>query len=129
MLSGFKYLTGGISMDFSIRLENLVEEKNITQKQLSAELNIAAPTLNGYINNRREPDFRTLVRLARYFDVTSDYLLGLSDERKPAPSTLNPAEGRLIHVYRSLMSEYQDLLLELAKFLQNFPKRNHSSGK
>ena len=50
-------------MDFSVRLENLVEEKNITQKQLSIELHIAPTTLNGYINNYREPDFHTLVRL------------------------------------------------------------------
>ena len=34
-------------MDFSVRLENLVEEKNITQKQLSIELHIAPTTLNG----------------------------------------------------------------------------------
>ena len=44
-------------MDFSIRLENLLEERNVTQKQLSIELHIAATTLSGYINEYREPCF------------------------------------------------------------------------
>ncbi len=106
-------------MDFSIRLENLIEEYCVTQKQLSLELHIAPTTLNGYINSCREPDFCTLARIARYFDVSTDYLLGLSQEKKPVPSTLNPAEGALIHLYRSLNSERQELLIEQAKFYKS----------
>lgn len=74
-------------MNFTVRLENLIEESDITQKDISTELHIAATTLNGYVNNHREPDLHTLIRLARYFDVSTDYLLGLSDEKKPVPST------------------------------------------
>ena len=40
------------------------------------ELHIASTTLSGYINNHREPDFSTLIRMAHYFDVSTDYLLG-----------------------------------------------------
>ncbi|MEY8517301.1 helix-turn-helix domain-containing protein [Lachnospiraceae bacterium 29-84] len=117
-------------MDFSIRLENLIEEKNMTQKELSLELHIAPTTLNGYINNYREPDFRTLIRLARYFDVSTDYLLGLCTEKKPAPSSLSPAEGALIHLYRSLGSERQELLLEQAKFYHSLAlKRAKKTNK
>ena len=116
-------------MDFSVRLENLVEEKNITQKQLSIELHIAPTTLNGYINNYREPDFHTLVRLARYFDVSTDYLLALSDEKKPAPSSLNATEGTLINIYRSLIPERQELLMEQAKFYQGLSKKQPTGGR
>ena len=66
-------------MDFYIRLENLIEERNLTQKQLSLDLHIASSTLNGYVNNNREPDFATLVRFAKYFSVSTDYLLGRTD--------------------------------------------------
>ena len=38
-------------MDFSIRLETLLEEKNITQKQLAFDLHIASSTINGYIKS------------------------------------------------------------------------------
>lgn len=116
-------------MDFNVRLENLIEEKNITQKQLSMELHIAPTTLNGYINSYREPDFHTLVRLARYFDVSADYLLGLSPEKKPAPSTLSSSEGTLIHIYRSLVPERQELLMEQAKFYQSLPAKNPKNSR
>ncbi|NBH13858.1 XRE family transcriptional regulator [Lachnospiraceae bacterium] len=120
---------GGIFMDFHVRLENLVEEKNVTQKQLSMELHIASTTLSGYINNHREPDFSTLIRMARYFDVSTDYLLGLSDEKKPVPSSLNSAEGTLIHIYRSLIPERQELLIEQAKFYQWVTSKNPTDNK
>lgn len=113
----------GHFMNFSVRLENLIEEKNITQKQLSTELHIATTTLNGYVNNYREPDFHTLIRLARYFDVSTDYLLCLTDEKKPTPSTLNTAEGTLIHLYRALLPNRQELLIEQAMFYQKLDSK------
>lgn len=105
-------------MNFSKRLENLIEEKDMRQKQISTELHLAPTTVNGYVNEHREPDLHTLVRLARYFGVSSDYLLGLSDEKYPAPSNLNSSERNLIHLYRSLLPERQELLIEQAKFYQ-----------
>ena len=70
-------------MKFSNRLENLLEERNLTQKFLSKELNIAASTLNGYLRQNREPDFDTLINLAKYFNVSIDYLLGVTNIRNP----------------------------------------------
>lgn len=116
-------------MDFHLRLENLIQERNIKQKDLSAELNFAYSTLNGYVTQHRQPDLQTLVRLARYFDVSTDYLLGLSSEKKPAPSTLNPAKGALIHLYRSLVPERQELLIEQAKFYQSLSMKHSKSPK
>lgn len=115
-------------MSFSLRLENLIEENDITQRQLSTELHIAATTLNGYVNNHREPDFHTLVRLARYFDVSTDYLLGLTDEKKPLPSTLNTAEGTLIRLYRTLLPDRQELLIEQAMFYQKLDNKSQKSA-
>ena len=40
-------------MSFGERLKQLIEENNITQRQLSKELNIAPTTLSGYANNYR----------------------------------------------------------------------------
>ena len=116
-------------MDFSIRLQNLLEERDITQKSLSAELHLASSTLNGYVTEHRQPDLQTLIRLARYFDVSTDYLLGLSTEKKPAPSTLNHAEGALIHLFRSLIPERQELLIEQAKFYQFLSRKRQKDSK
>lgn len=110
-------------MDFSARLQHLLEENNLTQKQLALELHIANSTINGYIKSYREPDFAMLIRLALYFDVTTDYLLGLSNEKKPAPSSLEPAEVRLVNLYRSLSQHRQELLTEQALIYQRIPDK------
>ena len=116
-------------MDFYIRLENLIEERDLTQKQLSMDLHIASSTLNGYVNNNREPDFATLDRFAQYFNVSTDYLLGLSNEKKPAPSSLSPQEGALVHLYRALPSERQELIVEQAKFYQYLEAKQRKARK
>lgn len=109
-------------MDFNIRLENLLEEKNLTQKELAKELNVSKSTISGYITNYRKPDFYMIINLAQYFDVSTDYLLGLSEERKPAPSSLNSNESKLIHLYRSLVPRRKILLIEQANFYYSLPK-------
>ncbi len=103
-------------MKFSTRLENLLEERNISQKQLSTELHIAPSTLNGYLRREREPDFTTLIKLATFFEVSTDYLLGITNVRCPATPTdyYNDEEGDLVGIYRSLKSQEQDYLLKQA---------------
>ena len=62
-------------MSFGDNLRTLLEERDITQKELARQLNIAPSTLGSYVQNVREPDFSTLTLLADYFDVSIDYLL------------------------------------------------------
>ena len=62
-------------MNFGDILRSLLEERDITQKKLALDLNIAPSTIGGYVQNSSEPDFETLKRLAKYFDVTTDYLI------------------------------------------------------
>ena len=103
-------------MKFGARLENLLEEQNISQKQLSRELHIAPSTLNGYLRRDREPDFTTLIKLARYFHVSTDYLLGVTNLRNPAVSAdfYNDEEGDLVSIYRALNPKEQNYLLQQA---------------
>lgn len=109
-------------MDFNVRLGNLIEESNVTQRHLALDLHVASSTINGYISGYREPDFSMLIRLASYFDVSTDYLLGLSNEKKPAPSSLDFAESELIRLYRSLTPERRELLCGQAKFYCSLPE-------
>ena len=71
-------------MDFSRFRENLtalVESRGITFVELGAATNMASTTLHRYISGDRTPDLPNLMRLAEYFDVSLDWLLGFSDER------------------------------------------------
>ena len=103
-------------MKFSTRLENLLEERNLTQKALSTELNIAASTLNGYLRQNREPDCETLINLGKFFGVSIDYLLGVTNIRNPYVSNgcYDDKEEDLLETYRSLGPLEQNYLLKQA---------------
>lgn len=64
-------------------LENLRKEKGLGQKQLAALLNLSVGTVSNYENGVHSPDLLTLCKLAQFFGVTTDYLLGRTEYRCP----------------------------------------------
>ena len=69
------------------RLRRLRTERMLTQAALGEELGLSEPTVCMYERGEREPSFNTLCRLADFFGVTTDYLLGRSDIRWPYTQT------------------------------------------
>ena len=69
----------GRNMEF--RLKKLRKKKNISQLKLAIDLNMNQNTISRYENMEREADYETLVRLADYFDVSLDYLLGRTNKK------------------------------------------------
>lgn len=74
--------------DFKNRLRNLIKETKKTQKDIAKEMTIASkieisPQTLSYYANGREPNYDTLIAIAKYFDVSVDYLTGYSDAKKP----------------------------------------------
>lgn len=61
---------------FSHRLASLRNERGLTQEELAKALNIGRSTLAAYELGNREPGFDTLCTLAKFFGVTTDYMLG-----------------------------------------------------
>jgi len=82
----------------------------LTQKQLSEELHIPVPTLGHYVNNRREPDFDMLKRIAVYFNVSTDYLL----DHHPKQGA-NDKEDDLLRAFRGMPPAQQNIFLEQGK--------------
>ena len=62
------------------RLSQLRKERELGQKELAALLNMSIGTISNYENNVHAPDLATLCKLADFFQVTTDYLLGRTDE-------------------------------------------------
>ena len=67
--------------NFGERLKQLRREKNLTQEQLADVFGVARNSIFSYETGRRIPDIEVLKSYAEYFGVTSDYLLGLSNNR------------------------------------------------
>lgn len=61
-------------------LRELRIQKGLTQAELSKALQVSASSIGMYEQGRREPDNETLGRIANFFNVTTDYLLGRTDE-------------------------------------------------
>ena len=66
-------------MDF--RLRKLRKSRNISQLKLALDLNTTQNTISRYENMERQADYEMLIKIADYFDVTIDYLLGRTDEQ------------------------------------------------
>ena len=61
------------------RLRELRVEKGLTQKQLAEKLNLNSVTYLHYEKSQREPPLSVLADMAEFFDVSTDFLLGLCD--------------------------------------------------
>ena len=66
------------------RLKEIRKEKNISQEELAQTFKITQQAISAYENGSRDPDSEMLVKLADYFNVSTDYLLGRTDIKKPA---------------------------------------------
>ena len=74
-------------MNFAERLKELRADRGLTQADLSLELGLSRAAIAGYENSGKEPTYETLMRIATYFGVTVDYMLG-------ADSQYPQAEGK-----------------------------------
>ena len=61
---------------FKERLRELRESKELEQKELSAILHVSKSTISGWEVGRNQPDYGMLITLARFFDVSVDFLIG-----------------------------------------------------
>ena len=64
---------------FNERLKELRIEKKLSQTQLAKHLKVSQRSISSWETGFREPDFKTLNSIAQFFDVSTDYLLGLED--------------------------------------------------
>lgn len=64
---------------FAQRLRELRKNKDITQIEFARQFNIATGTIGMWETGKRQPDYDTLLSIAKYFDVSVDYLLGKED--------------------------------------------------
>lgn len=78
-----------------IRIRALREEKEVSQIELAKAINLGNTTISQWESGKRTPDSQSLLKLAEYFDVSVDYLLGNSDVReikknRDLPETVAP---------------------------------------
>ena len=86
---------------FFERVKSLCEENGVKISNLLSELNMSPGNLTRWKNGTM-PDGNTLVKLAQYFHVSTDYLLGIDDLKQQLLDILDTPDGltkRLIHFF------------------------------
>ena len=68
-----------------MRIRDLREDADMTQKEVADYLHVKQNTYSQYENGLRQIPLECLIALARFYKTSTDYLLGLTDERKPYP--------------------------------------------
>jgi len=67
------------------QLKTLREQKGLGQKELAAAIKVSQPTISDWENGRKTPSAKSTAKLADYFQVTVDYLLGRCDHPQNIP--------------------------------------------
>jgi len=69
-----------------MRLKDLREDLDITQKDIAEYLHVKQNTYSQYENGQRQLPIEMLIALARYYETSTDYILELTDIKKPYPN-------------------------------------------
>ncbi len=96
----------------SIRLRELREEKKLLQKDIANFLNITTSAYGYYEQGKREPDTHTVNSLADFYNVSSDYLLGRTNNRS--------TEHLLSYIQNSLITTIDSLSPQSKKELEKY---------
>lgn len=73
---------GGISMDYIKRIRDLREDNDKTQTEIAEHLGISQTMYARYERGANELPIRHLIKLADYYGVSTDYILGRTDNQK-----------------------------------------------
>jgi len=101
---------------FGEQLKTLLEERDMSQVELAQALHLGKSTVSQYISGTRTPDLATLKRIAEFFAVSLDFLLGQAEVRWPAvvrEADVELAVRRLIDLHpedRKRLLDYMDYL-------------------
>lgn len=66
-------------MEFGNRLKELLKEHGISQETLAKNIGVSQRAVSKWVNRQAEPTESSIVKCAKYFGVSADYILGLKD--------------------------------------------------
>jgi transcriptional regulator with XRE-family HTH domain len=117
-----------IMVAFGERIRELREEKGLSQEELGKILKVAKSTISQYELGKRNPDPETLDNLANILDCSVDYLLGRTDDRRPAEKIIEEAisdDAELLEFFQELKQrdDLQLLFKQVKPLSQNTIKR------
>lgn len=95
---------------FIKRLKALIDETGLNNNKVLSDLGLNKNAINNWEKRQNIPDGKTLFEIAKYFNVSMEYLIGETEERT---SNLSEDEKRLITAYRDQSEEGKKMVRKL----------------
>lgn len=111
----------------SSRLKELRKKNGITQVDFAKAFNISTGTIGNWETGAREPDAQTLLKIANYFGVTVDYLLGETDTPEKSTKTLVDESDIKVALFGGDREVTDEMWDEVRNFV-DYVKSKHSKG-
>lgn len=92
------------------KIQLLMMSRHMNKVEMAKAIGVSSGNLSDWANGRSQPSIDKLIRIADYFDVSVDYLVGRND-RYPSPS---PDTFELIRMYEDLDREGKTIVLGTA---------------
>lgn len=96
------------------RLRNIRKSRGISQEELAMHLRVNSSAISLYETNKNDPSDKIKVEIARYFDVSLDYLMGLIDDQVPCYD-----QNRFLLIPEKIGADDKKLLFEFTKFIEH----------
>jgi transcriptional regulator with XRE-family HTH domain len=96
------------------RIRSLRKQKGLLLIDLAVKLNVLKSSISQWENNKRVPDVTRIKEIAEFFNVSTDYIIGLTDvEYNPKDKQLQD----ILKIYESMNSEKKKEIVDLIKSL------------
>lgn len=110
-------------METGQRIKNLRHEHHITQTDLAKSIHVTQQTITAWESGRAVPNAATLDSLADYFNVSSDYLLGRTDDRISDDQLSKNQKLIAYSIDPDVSDEEREAIIEMVKAAKKFRKR------
>jgi transcriptional regulator with XRE-family HTH domain len=110
-------------MSLGVRLKGLREERGMQATEIAKMLNIAKSTYSGYENDKSKPDYEILIKLAKHYSVSVDFLLGNTGNCDPVKFCVFQTTGDINEaakgIYDELIVGSMDMFAKRLRKLRN----------
>lgn len=103
---------------FPERLKKLRKAAGMSQKNLALKLNTSQQNINYWENGQRNPKREKLIEIADFFDVSADYLLGNTDEKKPVLETAQVLFRKTVDDFNLTKEQQEQFKIDIDNFIE-----------
>jgi Predicted transcriptional regulators len=115
-------------MTMGDRLRELRLQRKISQEEVARHIGITRSAYSHYEINNRQPVYETLIKLAAFFDVSLDYVIGGTQPNPSADSPGVPDSGEILKLFRRMSHEQRKQSISLISDFMSREQRADNSG-